>query len=104
MDPCFAFLDRPGPIAFAHRGGAREAFENTWTSFGHARELGYRYMETDVHATSDGVVVAIHDPDLQRVADRGGLIRETTWRELATVRLHGDEPIPRLDELLAAWP
>jgi glycerophosphoryl diester phosphodiesterase len=100
----FAFLDHPGPLAFAHRGGALEAFENTWKSFTHARDLGYQYMETDVHASSDGVVLAIHDPFLHRVTDRRGLIREMTWKELSAVRLGGDEPIPRLDELLTAWP
>ena len=100
----FAFLDHPGPIPFAHRGGALEAVENTWGSFAHARDLGYRYMETDVNATSDGVVLGIHDPFLHRVTDRGGLIREMTWQQLSEVRLAGDERIPRLDELLAAWP
>jgi glycerophosphoryl diester phosphodiesterase len=100
----FAFLDHSGPLAFAHRGGALEAFENTWKSFTHAHDLGYQYLETDVHATSDDVALAIHDPSLHRVTDRRGLIREMTWKELSTVRLAGDEPIPRLDELLTAWP
>ncbi|HET9076972.1 MAG TPA: glycerophosphodiester phosphodiesterase [Acidimicrobiales bacterium] len=101
----FAFLDHPGPIAFAHRGGALEAPENTWTAFRHAHELGYRYMETDVHATSDGIVVTIHDPDLSRTGGKAGLIREMTWRDLSAVRPTGsDEPVPRLDDLLAAWP
>jgi glycerophosphoryl diester phosphodiesterase len=103
----FAFLDHPGPIAFAHRGGALEAFENTWTSFTHARDLGYRYIETDVNATSDGVVLTLHDPYLDRVSEHSGLVRDLPWRELSTVRLNGrdgGEPIPRLDELLAAWP
>lgn len=103
----FVFLDHPGPIAFAHRGGALEAFENTWTSFSHARDLGYRYIETDVNASADGVVLALHDPYLDRVAERSGLVRELPWRELSTVRLNGPdggEAIPRLDELLAAWP
>ena len=61
-------------------------------------------METDVHATKDGIVVAIHDPDLKRVAGVTGTVREMTWTTLANVRLAGDEAIPRLDELLAAWP
>jgi glycerophosphoryl diester phosphodiesterase len=100
----FTFLDHPGPIAFAHRGGALEALENTWSSFTHAHDLGYRYVETDAHATSDGVVVALHDPDLRRLGDRHGLVREMTWKDVAWVRLNGVEPIPRLDEVLAAWP
>jgi glycerophosphoryl diester phosphodiesterase len=100
----FAVLDYPGPIAFAHRGGAGEAFENTWTAFSRARDLGYRYMETDANSTSDGVVLAIHDPFLHRVSDQQGLIREKPWRELSALRLQSGEPIPRLDELLAAWP
>jgi glycerophosphoryl diester phosphodiesterase len=101
---CFAFLDHPGFIPFAHRGGALEAFENTWTSFSYARDLGYHYMETDVNASSDGVVLTIHDPYLHRVSDREGLVRELTWAELSRVRLNAGEPIPRLDELLATWP
>jgi glycerophosphoryl diester phosphodiesterase len=100
----FAFLDHDGPIAFAHRGGGLEGFENTWAAFSQARDLGYRYMETDVNATSDGVVVTFHDPYLHRVTDGGGLVREMTWRDLARVRLHSGDAIPRLDELLAAWP
>lgn len=103
--PRFAFLDHPGPIAFAHRGGALEAAENTWTAFRHAQALGYHYIETDVHATSDGVVVTIHDADLARTSERSGLIREMAWAELSAVRLTGsDEPVPRLDDALAAWP
>lgn len=106
MDPTrYAFLDHPHPIAFAHRGGALEAPENTWTSFRHAQELGYHYMETDVHATADGVVVTIHDEDLERTCDRPGLVRELRWSEVATLRPTGsDEAVPRLDEALAAWP
>jgi glycerophosphoryl diester phosphodiesterase len=49
-------------------------------------------------------VLAIHDPDLGRTAGRPGLVREMRAEDLASVRLAGDEPIPRLDELLSAWP
>ena len=102
--PRFAFLDHPGPIAFAHRGGAAERPENTWASFSHARNLGYRYIETDVHATTDGVVAVIHDPSLDRVSDRSGTVGELAWSEVSRARIDGTEPIPRLDELLATWP
>jgi len=100
----YTFLDHPLPLAFAHQGGALEGPANTWASFGRARDLGYHYVETDVHATRDGVVVTSHDPDLSRVAGRPDLIREMSWRELSAVRLDGGETFPRLDELLAAWP
>ena len=66
--------------------------------------LGYRYLETDVHATADGVVVAFHDDDLSRTCGRPGLISELPWREVATARVDGREPIPRLTDLLEAWP
>jgi glycerophosphoryl diester phosphodiesterase len=100
----FPFLDNDGPIAFAHRGGAAQNMENTRASFTYAIDLGYRYMETDVHATSDGIVVAFHDPDLGRVSARNDLVRNLTWSELSSVELNSGDRIPRLDELLEAWP
>ncbi len=98
------FLSGPLPIAFAHQGGASEHPENTMPAFAHAYSLGYRYMETDVHASSDGVLFAFHDPDLQRTCGTPGLIREMTAEQVARARVSGREPIPRLDELLSAWP
>lgn len=99
-----AYLDWPGPIAFAHRGGTRAAPENTLAAFRHAIALGYRYLETDVHLTRDAVVVAFHDPDLQRTCGRPGLIDDLDWSEVATARVGGTEPIPRLDDLLEEFP
>lgn len=100
----FAFLDHPGPIPFAHRGGASEAPENTLPAFEHAVRLGYRYLETDVHATSDGVLVAFHDDHLDRVTDRSGRIENLTWREVSAARVDGTEPIPLLEDVLGTWP
>lgn len=98
------YLEGPLPIAFAHQGGASEHPENTLPAFAHAYDLGYRYMETDVHASSDGVLFAFHDPDLQRTCGRPGLIRDMTADDIASARVSGREPIPRLDELVASWP
>ena len=104
LGPVTRSSTHPGPLAFAHRGGASEAPENTLPAFQNAVDLGYRYLETDVHVTADGVVVAFHDDDLSRTCGRPGLIHELPWSEVATARVDGREPIPRLDELLAAFP
>lgn len=98
------FLDAPLPIAFAHRGGASEAPENTLPAFEHAVRLGYTHIETDVHATADGVLLAFHDDRLDRVTDLSGVIGQMTYAEVAKARVDGREPIPRFEELLATWP
>jgi glycerophosphoryl diester phosphodiesterase len=99
-----AFLDRPRPMAFAHRGGAAHAPENSWRAFEHALGLGYWYLETDVQATADGVLIAFHDRTLDRVTGRPGRIARMTHREVAQARIGGTEPIPVLEDLLGAWP
>ena len=98
------FLDWPGPLPFAHRGGASEAPENTMPAFAHAVGLGYRYLETDVHATRDGVLVAFHDDKLDRVTDRRGRLADLDWAEVRRALVDGREPIPLLEDLLGAWP
>ena len=112
------FLRHEGVIAFAHRGGAGEAPENTIDAFARAAAMGYRYFETDAHVTRDGVVVAFHDPRLDRVTDRVGAIAELTAAEVeaadAGYRFSADGRtfpfrgrgvrVPRLQELLTNWP
>lgn len=98
------FLDHPTPIPFAHRGGAGEQPENTMAAFAAAVALGYRYVETDVQATSDGVLLAFHDDRLDRVTDRLGTIAELPYAVVARARVDGREAIARLDEVLDAWP
>ena len=98
------FLDHALPIAFAHRGGASDAPENTLPAFQRAIELGYRYLETDVHASRDGVLFAFHDDDLSRACGRAGRISEMDAGEVRTARVHGREPIPTLEELIVTWP
>jgi glycerophosphoryl diester phosphodiesterase len=100
----FPFLDHPGPIPFAHRGGASEAPENSLPAFQRAVDLGYRYLETDVHATADGVLLAFHDEVLDRVTDRTGRIDQLPWSEVSEARIDGRERIPLLEDVLTTWP
>ena len=106
--PTSAYLDSPRPLAFAHRGGAYhpdiEGLENTVTAFRHAVDLGYTYLETDVHVTSDGVLLAFHDTVLDRVTDRTGTIAESTYAEVQEALIGGSEPVPTLVELFDAFP
>lgn len=100
----FTYLDHPGPIAFAHRGGSLEAPENTLAAFDNARELGYRYIETDAVVTRDGTLLAFHDTELDRLTDGRGRVHDMRYEQVRTARVAGREPIPRLDELLGDWP
>ncbi len=98
------YLDHPGPIPFAHRGGAADGLENTVLQFRRAVELGYRYIETDVHATRDGKLVAFHDATLDRVTDGAGRIADLPWAEVRDARVKGEEPVPLFEELLETFP
>lgn len=98
------YFDHPGPIAIAHRGGGGVEPENTMRAFRRAIDAGYRWLETDVHATADGRVVAFHDATLDRVTDRRGRIRELPWAEVSAARVGGTEPIPLLTDILEAFP
>jgi glycerophosphoryl diester phosphodiesterase len=98
------YLDHPGPLAFAHRGGAADGLENTTEAFRRAVAAGYRYLETDVHATLDGVLAAFHDATLDRVTDGSGRIADLPWREVSQARVAGTGQVPGFAELLEAFP
>ncbi len=104
MPHVYAFLDAPGPIGFAHRGGAADGYENSLAAFAGAVDLGYRYLETDAHATADGVLLAFHDASLDRVTDMSGRVARLPWSTVSRARIGGREPIPLLEDVLGTWP
>ncbi|PZS15383.1 MAG: glycerophosphodiester phosphodiesterase [Pseudonocardiales bacterium] len=73
-------------------------------AFERAIVMGYRYLETDVRVTSDGVALAFHDTTLDRVTDQRGRVCELPWNQVRHARIDGRERIPLLVDLLAAWP
>lgn len=98
------FLHEHRPIAFAHRGGASDAPENTMPAFQRAIDLGYQYLETDVHATRDGVLLAFHDDDLLRTCGQPGVISEMTYEQVKDFRINNTEPIPLMQQIFDTWP
>ena len=70
------------PIAMAHRGSMLLWPENTMTAFQGAVDLGYRYLETDLQISRDGVLVAFHDNTLDRTTDGRGPGSDYLWEEL----------------------
>ncbi|MFI5235523.1 MAG: glycerophosphodiester phosphodiesterase, partial [Gemmatimonadales bacterium] len=88
----------PRPVVLAHRGASGYAYENSLASFRLAREMGADGVELDIHATTDGALVVHHDPELAGL----GVISAHTLAEVRRVALPNGEPVPVLEEVLAA--
>ncbi len=94
----------PQVTALAHRGFSLDGHENTLRAFRAAADLGFVWVETDVNTTSDGVVLAFHDPTLDRVTNTSGDISDVPWSDLDDVCIGGTEPLATLAELLRELP
>jgi glycerophosphoryl diester phosphodiesterase len=102
-----AFFAGPYPRAFVHRGWHYDdlaGMENSLSAFRRASQEGYHYLETDVHATSDGVVVVHHDPVLDRTTDTRGVVARLPWSAVRQAKIGGREPVSRLEDLLEELP
>lgn len=99
-----AYLDHKGILAFAHRGDHSAGPENTMPAFAGAVAMGFSYIETDVHCTRDGVLLAFHDDRLDRVTDSAGVIANLPFAVVGKARVDGTEPIPLLEDVLDAFP
>lgn len=105
------------PTAYSHRGGRLLWPENTAFAFRQSWDLGFRYFETDLHLTKDGVVVLFHDDYLDRTTDGRGDVWDYTIDELrgfdAGFRFGADRQwphrgqgitIPTLEEIVTTFP
>ncbi len=85
-------------------------------AFGHAYDAGLRWMETDLHLTSDGQVVCIHDDTVDRTTDGSGPVWDFAMSELSeldaayTFEVSGDHPyrgqghaVPSLEEVATTF-
>jgi glycerophosphoryl diester phosphodiesterase len=103
------------PVLYAHRGAATELPENTLPAFERALAVGATALETDVHVTRDGHVVASHDPTGARTAGVARAIRDAALAEVRTWDVGrafrerrggpaGPFTVPTLEEILTAFP
>lgn len=83
---------------------AIDAPENTLLAFAKAVALGILYIETDVHASSDGVAVISHDPDLTRLTGQNELVSGLSLAELRRVDLGHGQAFASLAEALDGFP
>jgi glycerophosphoryl diester phosphodiesterase len=78
--------------------------ENALPAFAAVEELGYRYVETDIRTSNDGVPFVFHDPDLKRLTGEAKRIEEMSAKEVADVVLPHGAHIPTLTEALRLFP
>lgn len=105
------YLQVEPPVMMAHRGFSRQGLENTMPAFAAAVDLGLTHIETDVHATRDGHLVAFHDASLDRITDRTGQIADLDWAVVAAARVVGPRGdatagagVPLMEDVLGSWP
>lgn len=81
----FESVDRP--LVCAHRGDNVNAPENTMPAFELAASENLKWIELDVHQTSDGVIVCNHDSTIKRVTGRNLAIHDVTYEDLSKIEL-----------------
>jgi glycerophosphoryl diester phosphodiesterase len=111
------FLTLEHPLRFAHRGSRVLWPENTMVAFQGAIDLGYKYIETDLHVSRDGRVVIFHDDTLERLTNGVGHFWDLEWENLRALDAgHRFDPaagypwrgrgagMPLLEEALRTFP
>ncbi|HBG00907.1 MAG TPA: hypothetical protein DDW87_04965 [Firmicutes bacterium] len=97
------------PLVIAHRGASSLAPENTMAAVYAALDLGVDMVEVDVHRSSDGELVVIHDGTVTRTTNGTGAVNRLTLADLKELdagswfdRSFENERIPTLREVLEA--
>jgi glycerophosphoryl diester phosphodiesterase len=85
---------------YAHRGDSGTYPENTLLAFQKALESGAYGVELDLHATSDGIVVVIHDRSLERTTNGRGFVDEQPLAAVRELDAGAGERIPTFAEVL----
>ncbi|WP_405591999.1 glycerophosphodiester phosphodiesterase [Streptomyces sp. NBC_01190] len=89
-------------LTVGHRGVMGVEPENTLRSFRRAEEAGHDQIELDLHLSKDGALIVMHDPDVDRTTDGGGLVRDLTLAEIRGLDAGLGEHVPVFEEVLEA--
>ncbi len=82
------YHDQPNTVLVAaHRGGHRHVPENSLAAIDEAIAAGAHIVELDVRQTKDGVLVLMHDKDLDRTTTGTGAVKEHTFEQLSALKL-----------------
>tara|TARA_B100001094_G_C18145663_1_gene780523 strand:+ start:181 stop:915 length:735 start_codon:yes stop_codon:yes gene_type:complete len=98
------YLQYDGLTVLAHRGGADESFENTLESFDYSKNLGCKFIETDVQVSADGIPYIFHDDDLKRVLNISSRFDSLSSQEIDKLKIFDQYRIPKLEEALNEFP
>ncbi|MFZ0597044.1 MAG: glycerophosphodiester phosphodiesterase family protein [Flavobacterium sp.] len=86
-------------LKIAHRGAKGYEPENTLRSFQKALDLNADGIELDVHLSSDGHIIVIHDETIDRTTNGKGFVNTFSLAELKSFLIDGHYKIPTLDEV-----
>lgn len=77
-----------GVLVIGHRGGpTRDYPENAIETFERTLRAGTPGMEIDIAETKDGVLVLMHDEELDRTTTGEGLVADHTWEDIQKLKL-----------------
>ena len=98
------YLHYDGLEVLAHRGGAEESYENTLESFEYSKNLGCKFIETDVQVSSDGIPYIFHDNDLKRILNIDSRFDALSSNQIDELKIFDNHKIPKLEEALNEFP
>jgi glycerophosphoryl diester phosphodiesterase len=83
-----------------HRGAPHYCPENTITSYKKAIELGADMIEVDVRSTKDNKLILMHDPNVNRMTNGKGYVKDMHFKDIKKLTVRGKEKIPTLQEAI----
>lgn len=89
-------------LIIAHRGAVDQFNEHTIEAYEQSIKDGANWIEIDIRMTSDGVLVPMHDVDIDRTTTGTGKVDDLTWQQISkykTVKNNYNTPIPSLEEV-----